>query len=76
MADANDGVHVPTEEEVIMATNSDVVSSLSDALGNVDAEHEKEIWLILDQIRKHADLILEYSKKLIQSQRVDIRSIE
>lgn len=76
MNDMDSEVRMPTEEEVIMKTNRDVVRSLSQALSHLDAGQEKETWLILDQLRKHADLILNYSQKLIQSQRVDIRSIK
>ena len=76
MSKESSGFHMPTEEEVIMETNSNIVRSLSKALANLEADREKEIWLILEQIRKHADLILKYSEKLIQSQRVDIRSIK
>jgi len=76
MSEVHGGGHIVTEEEVIMETNRDVVRSLSQALSHLDADQEKETWLILDHLRKHADLILNYSEKLIQSQRVDIRSIK
>ena len=76
MSEVHGGGHIVTEEEVIMETNSNIVRALSEALGNVEADREKEIWIILDQIRKHADLVLKCSEKLIQSQRVDIRSIK
>ena len=76
MSEESNGFRMPTEEEVIMQTNSNIVASLSDALGNIEGDRNKEVWLILDQIRKHADLILDYSGKLIQSQRVDIRSVK
>ena len=76
MSEGNNGVPMATEEEVIMQTNCNIVASLGEALGNIESDRDKEVGLILDQIRKHADLILEYSGKLIQSQRVDIRSIK
>ena len=64
----------PTEEEVIMKTNADIISYLSLALGNVDAGEGAD--LILNTLRQHSDLLLRYSEKLIQSQRVDIRAVK
>ena len=68
-----DGYHVVTAEEVIMQTNSAVVASLCDALANVETGLDSQ--LVLDQVRKHADLILDYSEKLIQNQRVNIKAV-
>jgi hypothetical protein len=64
----------PTEEEVIMKTNADIISYLSLALGNVDTGEGAD--LILNTLRQHSDLLLRYSEKLIQSQRVDIRAVK
>ena len=64
----------PTEEEVIMKTNSDIISYLSEALSNVETGKDSD--LLLSQLQKHSDLLLCYSEKLIQSQRVDIRSVK
>ena len=62
-----------SEEEVIMKTNSDVISSLADALANVETGKDSEI--LLEHIQKHADLVLAYSEKLIQAKRMDIRAV-
>ena len=64
----------PTEEEVIMKTNADIISYLSLALGNVDTGEGTD--LLLNILRQHSDLLLRYSEKLIQSQRVDIRAVK
>ena len=64
----------PTEEEVIMKTNAEIISYISEALGNV--ETGKDSVLLLNQLQKHSDLLICYSEKLIQSQRVDIRSVK
>ena len=65
---------VPTsEEEVIMKTNSEVISSLADALANVETGKDSEI--LLKHIQKHADLVLAYSEKLIQAKRMYIRAV-
>ena len=63
-----------SEEEVIMKTNSDVISALADALANVETGNDSKI--LLGHIQKHADLVLAYSEKLIQSKRMDIRSVK
>ena len=63
-----------SEEEVIMRPNSDVISSLADALANVETGGDSKI--LLGHIRKHANLVLTYSEKLIQSKRMDIRSVK
>ena len=63
-----------SEEELIMRTNSDVISSLADALANVETGSDSAV--LLEHIRKHADLVLAYSEKLIQSKRMDIRSVK
>ena len=62
-----------SEEEVIMKTNSEVISSLADALANVETGKDSEI--LLGHIQKHADLVLAYSEKLIQAKRMDIRAV-
>ena len=64
----------PTEEEVIMKTNAEIISYISEALGNVETGKDSD--LLLEQLQKHSDLLLCYSEKLIQSQRVDIRSVK
>jgi hypothetical protein len=64
----------PTEEEVIMRTNADVINYLSLALGNVETGAAAD--LILNILGQHSDLLLRYSEKLIQSQRVDIRAVK
>jgi len=64
---------VMSEEEVIMKTNSDVISSLSEALENVETGKDSEI--LLNHIQKHASLILAYSEKLIQAKRMDIKAV-
>ena len=64
---------IASEEEVIMKTNSDVISSLADALANVETGKDSEI--LLNHIQKHAGLVLAYSEKLIQAKRMDIRSV-
>ena len=64
----------PTEEEVIMKTNAEIISYLSEALSNVETGRDSD--LLLSQLQKHSDLLLCYSEKLIQSQRVDIRSVK
>ena len=64
----------PTEEEVIMKTNAEIISYISEALGNVETGNDSD--LLLTQLQKHSDLLLCYSEKLIQSQRVDIRSVK
>ena len=64
----------PTEEEVIMKTNAEIISYLSEALSNVETGKDSD--LLLSQLQKHSDLLLSYSEKLIQSQRVDIRSVK
>ena len=64
---------VTSEEEVIMKTNSDVISSLSDALANVETGKDSEI--LLNHIQKHADLILTYSEKLILAKRLAIKAV-
>jgi len=64
----------PSEEEVIMKTNSEIISYISEALGNVETGKDSD--LLLSQLQKHSDLLLCYSEKLIQSQRVDIRSVK
>ena len=63
-----------SEEEIIMKANSDVVSSLSDALGNVETGPDSA--KLLEQIHKHTELILEYSEKLIKASRKGIRSVK
>jgi len=64
----------PSEEEVIMNTNAEIISYISEALGNVETGNDSDLLLI--QLQKHSDLLLCYSEKLIQSQRVDIRSVK
>ena len=64
---------VTSEEEVIMKTNSDVISSLADALANVETGKDSEI--LLNHIQKHAGLVLAYSEKLIQAKRMDIKAV-
>ena len=64
---------VASEEEVIMKTNSDVISSLAEALANVETGKDSEI--LLDNIQKHANLVLAYSEKLIQAKRMDIKAV-
>ena len=64
----------PSEEEVIMKTNSEIISYISEALGNVETGKDSD--LLLNQLQKHSDLLICYSEKLIQSQRVDIRSVK
>ena len=64
----------PSEEEVIMKTNSEIINYLSEALSNVETGKDSD--LLLSQLQKHSDLLLCYSEKLIQSQRVDIRSVK
>tara|TARA_Y100001951_G_scaffold12501_1_gene7966 strand:- start:159 stop:389 length:231 start_codon:yes stop_codon:yes gene_type:complete len=63
-----------TEEEVIMRTNAEVISHLSLALENVETGEDSR--RLLDQVFTHAELIAKYSEKLIQSQRIDIRSVK
>ena len=62
-----------SEEEIIMKTNSDVITSLADALANVETGKDSEI--LLAHIQKHADLVLAYSEKLIQAKRMDIKAV-
>ena len=64
---------VASEEEVIMKTNSDVISSLADALANVETGKDSE--MLLSHIQKHASLVLTYSEKLIQAKRMDIKAV-
>ena len=64
----------PSEEEVIMKTNSKIINYLSEALSNVETGKDSD--LLLSQLQKHSDLLLCYSEKLIQSQRVDIRAVK
>ena len=64
---------VMSEEEVIMKTNSDVISSLAEALANVETGKDSEI--LIGHIQKHADLVLAYSEKLIQAKRMDIKAV-
>ena len=64
---------VMSEEEVIMKTNSDVISSLAEALANV--ETGKDSAMLLGHIQKHADLILTYSEKLILAKRLAIKAV-
>tara|TARA_R100000789_G_C2961877_1_gene138181 strand:- start:449 stop:673 length:225 start_codon:yes stop_codon:yes gene_type:complete len=64
---------VMSEEEVIMKTNSDIISSLADALANV--ETGKDSAMLLGHIQKHADLILTYSEKLILAKRLAIKAV-
>jgi hypothetical protein len=64
----------PSDEEVIMKTNAEIISYISEALGNVETGNDSD--LLLTQLQKHSDLLLCYSEKLIQSQRVDIRSVK
>ena len=64
---------VVSEEEVIMKTNSDIISSLADALANVETGKDSEI--LLNHIQKHADLILTYSEKLILAKRLAIKAV-
>ena len=62
-----------SEEEVIMKTNSEIISSLADALANVETGKDSEI--LLNNIQKHADLILTYSEKLILAKRLAIKAV-
>ena len=62
-----------SEEEVIMKTNSEIISSLADALANVETGKDSEI--LLNHIQKHADLILTYSEKLILAKRLAIKAV-
>ena len=64
---------VASEEEVIMKTNSEIISSLADALANVETGKDSEI--LLNHIQKHADLILTYSEKLILAKRLAIKAV-
>ena len=64
---------VASEEEVIMKTNSDIISSLAEALANVETGKDSEI--LLNNIQKHADLILTYSEKLILAKRLAIKAV-
>ena len=64
---------VASEEEVIMKTNSELISSLADALANVETGKDSEI--LLNNIQKHADLILTYSEKLILAKRLAIKAV-
>ena len=64
---------VASEEEVIMKTNSEIISSLADALANVETGKDSEI--LLNNIQKHADLILTYSEKLILAKRLAIKAV-
>ncbi len=63
----------PTEEEVIMKTNAHIIRSLSEALGNVESGDDAN--LLLEQLQKHSDLLISYSEKLIQSQRLNIKAV-
>ncbi len=63
-----------TEEEVIMRTNAEVISHLSLALENVETGEDSR--RLLDQVFVHSELVAKYSEKLIQSQRIDIRSVK
>ena len=62
-----------SEEEVIMKTNSEIISSLADALANVETGKDSE--MLLSHIQKHASLVLTYSEKLIQAKRMDIKAV-
>ena len=62
-----------SEEDVIMKTNSEIISSLADALANVETGKDSEI--LLNNIQKHADLILTYSEKLILAKRLAIKAV-
>ena len=64
---------VASEEEVIMKTNSDVISSLADALANVETGKDSEI--LLNHIQKLAGLVLAYSEKLILPKRLAIKAV-
>ena len=64
---------IASEEEVIMKTNSEIISSLADALANVETGKDSEI--LLNNIQKHADLILTYSEKLILAKRLAIKAV-
>tara|TARA_R100001530_G_C4185258_1_gene120554 strand:- start:91 stop:318 length:228 start_codon:yes stop_codon:yes gene_type:complete len=72
--DDNTQIIRPTEEEVIMKTSADIISYICEALGN--AGPGQDSGPLLTQLQKHSDLLLLYSEKLIQSQRVDIRSVK
>lgn len=63
----------PTEEEVIMKTNAHIINSLSEALGNVESGDDAN--LLLEQLQKHSNLLISYSEKLIQSQRLNIKAV-
>ena len=63
-----------TEEEVIMRINAEVISHLSLALENVETGEDSR--RLLDQVFVHSELVAKYSEKLIQSQRIDIRSVK
>ena len=73
MTDFDFPFSVMSQEEVIMKTNSDVISSLTDALANVETGKDSKI--LLDHIQKHADLILTYSEKLILAKRLAIKAV-
>ena len=73
MADFDFPFSVMSQEEVIMKTNSDVISSLAEALANVETGKDSE--MLLSNIKKHAGLVLAYSEKLIQAKRMDIKAV-
>jgi len=73
MADFDFPFSVMSQEEVIMKTNSDVISSLAEALANVETGKDSE--MLLSNIQKHAGLVLAYSEKLIQAKRMDIKAV-
>ena len=73
MTDFDFPFSVMSQEEVIMKTNSDVISSLAEALANVETGKDSE--MLLSNIQKHAGLVLAYSEKLIQAKRMDIKAV-
>ena len=73
MTDFDFPFSVMSQEEVIMKTSSDVISSLAEALANVETGKDSE--MLLSNIQKHAGLVLAYSEKLIQAKRMDIKAV-
>ena len=73
MADFDFPFSVMSQEEVIMKTNSDVISSLAEALANVETGKDSE--MLLSNIQKQAGLVLAYSEKLIQAKRMEIKAV-
>ena len=73
MTDFDFPFSIMSQEEVIMKTNSDIISSLADALANVESGKDSE--MLLNHIQKPASLVLTYSEKFIQAKRLDIKAV-